>query len=68
MGYFYSKSVEKIGSKAPGNYSASFWTNNFSFVSLEELQISSFMISGFLGLVGTFISGFNMPRYLIPII
>ena len=63
---FYGKFMEKMGLKAPGNYSASFWISNFSILLLENHQTSIFMISGFLGLVGTLTSGFNMPRYSIP--
>ena len=68
VGSFYGKIMEIIGSKAPGNYSASFWINNFSILLLENLQTSIFMISGFLGLVGALIYGFNIPKYIILVI
>ena len=45
-----------------------FWSKNFAILSLENPQTSIFMTSGFLGFVGTHIYGFNIPRYLIPII
>ena len=61
-GPFYGKLMEKIGLKTPRNYSASFWTSNFSFLLLENLQTSLFMLSGFLGLVGTRIYGLNMTK------
>ena len=60
--------MEKIGLQAPGNYSASFWINNFSILLLENPQTSIFMISGFVGLVGTLIYGYNVPKYSIFII
>ena len=68
LGRLDGKFMEKMGLQAPGNYSASFWIKNFSILLLETLQTSIFMISGFLGLVGTLIYGINMPRYLIPMI
>ena len=63
LGRFYSKFMEKMGLQAPGNCSASFWINNFSILLLDNPQTSIFMIYGFLGLVGTLIYGFNIPKY-----
>ena len=67
-GNLYGRFMEKIGLKAPGNYSASSWTNNFSILLLENPQSPIFMISGFLALAGTLVYRFNIPRYLILII
>ena len=63
LGSFYGQFMEKIGLQAPGNYSASLWTNNLSILLLENPQTSVFMISGFLGLVGTLTYGFNIQEY-----
>ena len=63
FGPFYCQFMEKIGLQAPGNYSASLWTNNLSILLLENPQTSVFMISGFLGLVGTLTYGFNIQEY-----
>ena len=60
--------MENMGLKTPDNYSVSLWINNFSILLLENPQTSVFMISGFLGLVGTLIYEFNIPKYSILII
>ena len=66
LGDLYCKLLEIICLKARGNYSGPVWSNSFSIVLLESPQTSILMISGFLGLVGSLISGFNVPKYLIP--
>ena len=54
LGHFHGKFMEIIRLiKAPGNYSASIRSNKFSILSLEGPKPNKFMISGFLGLVGT---------------
>ena len=63
LGYLYGKLMEIIGLKAPGNYCASIWSNKFSISLLEKQEPDMFMISAFLGLVGTGIYGFNIPKY-----
>ena len=62
FGHPYGKFMEKIGLKAPGNHSASFQINNFSILVLENFKTLMFMISGFLGLVWTFVDGFNILK------
>ena len=44
----YDNLIEKIGLKAPGSYSGSFWSNKFSTLLLERPKPNIFMISGFL--------------------
>ena len=61
LGHFFIN-YGKISLKAPGNCSASSWTNNFSMLLLENPQTSLFMISAFLELVGALIYGFNTPK------
>ena len=61
---FYGKFMERIGLKAPGNYSASFWFNNFSILLLETQKSQNVMISGFLGPVRPFIYGFKYFKIL----
>ena len=57
-----------IGLKAPGDYSDQFWSNKFTILSLEKPEPNIFMISGFSGPLATRIYGFNMPKYLLPMI
>ena len=45
--HLYGKFTEKIGLKAPGNYSASFWSYNFSLCSWERPKNLISMIPGF---------------------
>ena len=44
---FYGKLIEKICFKAPGNYSASFWSYDFSICLWENPETLISMISGF---------------------
>ena len=43
----YGKFMKKMCSKAPGNYSAPYWSYNFSICSWENLNLLISMISGF---------------------
>ena len=42
VGHSYGEFMEKICLKAPKNYSASFWTGNFSVCLLENPQTTHF--------------------------
>ena len=42
VGHFCGKFMQMIGLKAPGNYSASIWFNNFSTCSTENFRHCSF--------------------------
>ena len=46
-GHLFGKLMDIISSKAPGNYSASIWFNNFSIRLWENLKLLISMISGF---------------------
>ena len=59
LGHFCGELMEEIWPKASYNYSASFWANNFSICLYEKPKPLIFMISGFLGPVGTLICGFE---------
>ena len=41
----YGNFIEIIGLKVPGNYSAAFWSNNFSILLLERPKPNISMIS-----------------------
>ena len=45
FGHFYNKFMEIISLKAPGNYSGSIWTDNFSFCLWQNLKIIISMVS-----------------------
>ena len=47
-GHVYDIFIKIIGLKVPGNYSAPFWSHNFSICLLKSLQIPNSMIFGFL--------------------
>ena len=68
VGNFYGKLMEKVCLKAPGSYASSFWTGHFLVLLLENPQTSLLVISGFGGLVGTLIYGFDIPKYSILIL
>ena len=51
VGYFDGKIIEIIGLEAPGNYSASIWSNKFSNLLLDKAKPNIFMISDFLRLL-----------------
>ena len=57
--------IEKICLKAPGNYSASFWSYYFSICLCERPKLHISMNSGFFTPVGTLIYGFEY--YLITL-
>ena len=61
---FHGKCMEMICLKAPGNYSASVWTYNFSICLCERSKPNISMISGFLRPVGTLIYGFEYAKSL----
>ena len=46
---FYGQFIELISLKAPGNYCASIWTNQFLILLLEKPKPDIFMVSGFFG-------------------
>ena len=61
----YVQYVQIIGLKAPGNYSASFWSNKFSGLLVERPKPNISMIPVFSGPVEPFFMDLNMPNYLI---
>ena len=56
--------IEIISLKAPGNYSASFWSNKLSILSLERPKPNTSMISDFLDPIETLFYGFNYTKRL----
>ena len=62
--YFYAKYVEIIGLKAPGNYSASFWSNEISVILCEGPKPNISMISGFLEPWSPVFMAFIIPKIL----
>ena len=63
----YGNFIEIIGLKAPGEYSAPFWSYNFSISLLERAKSHNFMISGFAGPVIPLFYGFKYTEILAKI-
>ena len=61
---FYGKDVEILGLNAPGNYSASCWTNKILVLLCEEPKPNMFMISGYLTPGEPLFMTFNIPKIL----
>ena len=59
--------MERIGLKAPGNHSASIWTDTFSLCLCEKPKPNISMISEFLRPIGTLICWFEYAKALQPI-
>ena len=64
IGDFYGQLMEKIGLKAPGNGSASFWSYNFSICLCERPKPNISRISGFLRPVGALTHGCKYTKLL----
>ena len=63
MGRFYGNFMEIIGLKAPGNYSASFRSNNFRFAYVRDQKTNIVMISGFVDPGQPLFMDLNIPNY-----
>ena len=63
FGLFVWKYVDIIRLKAPGNYSASFWSNKISVLLLERPKSPNSMMSGFLSPGEHLFMDFNIPKY-----
>ena len=61
--YFYGVLTKTISLKAPGNYSASFWSNKISVLLCEGRKPPTSMISGVLGPEEPLFLDFNIPNY-----
>ena len=62
LGNLYGNFIKNIGSKAPGNYSASFWSNKFSVLLCDGPKLQNSMISGFSNPKGRLFLDFNIPK------
>ena len=49
FGHLFNKDMETLGLKILSDYSASYWTNNFSIEVWENPKTSMFMVFGFGG-------------------
>ena len=61
--HFYGQFLEDICLKAPGIYSASFWTSNFSILLWERPEPDISMISGFWDRSEPLFMDLNTPKY-----
>ena len=62
-GHVYGRCYHPSSRKAPGNYSASIWSNNFSFLLLERPKTQHFMIYALLSPWELLFIDLNIPNH-----